>query len=602
MQCQTSLPRWLVQLLNGSFGFLLAFSMLSPAMAAVDWVAPDGGISIATDASDNVFTINYDYVLGGEISLTKRDKDGNLLWTVRHDQTDSTKWEQATWVATDGNGNIFVTGTLMSGYSNPVSANGILMKFSPDGVLLWRKVFDNPFDGSTTRKCLVDSGDNVYVFGKNSGPAGLVSSVKKFAADGTPVWTYYDADGIGAPNNIKITPDGYLLVSGVGNSRNGYSKIDLQGNKIWSSAGIQSLTVGDAAGDLDGNSYLVNDEYTTTQGSVISKLDPTGATIWSKTYPLTAFRIDVGNDNQAVASGFPNTGSGGAAFIKVNPAGDTLWSNLDADGPLGLLLHAQMLLDDSNAAYLAAGTLFEMAVCKVNADGSSAWTQTVSGSYANAMALGRFDGHVFVTGGNTARLSNPGIANQPPLAAMQATPVSGTAPLLVSFSSAGSSDPDGGALSYAWEFGDGGTSSEANPSHTYQTAGTYTARLTVTDVANAQASASSQIVVSPAPLPSLISSAIRLSAVLSGSTLAVTGNVTVKDSAGLPVKDALVNVTWRKPGNVLVVQSLSTNRNGLARFTTSGARGTYMLTVNDISKSGWVFDNTQGVLSATIRR
>ncbi|MEU8236323.1 ThuA domain-containing protein [Actinoplanes sp. NPDC048967] len=68
-----------------------------------------------------------------------------------------------------------------------------------------------------------------------------------------------------------------------------------------------------------------------------------------------------------------------------------------------------------------------------------------------------------------------------PIAAAAATPTSGAAPLTVEFSSAGSRDPDGGALTYAWTFGDGETSAEANPTHTYAVAGDYTAQLTVTN-------------------------------------------------------------------------------------------------------------------------
>ena len=45
-----------------------------------------------------------------------------------------------------------------------------------------------------------------------------------------------------------------------------------------------------------------------------------------------------------------------------------MWQNLNADGIQNLLLHSQMLLDNRNNAYLAAGTLFQMAVCKVNSD------------------------------------------------------------------------------------------------------------------------------------------------------------------------------------------------------------------------------------------
>ena len=36
-----------------------------------------------------------------------------------------------------------------------------------------------------------------------------------------------------------------------------------------------------------------------------------------------------------------------------------------------------------------------------------------------------------------------------------------------------------GGTSYLWDFGDGNTSTAANPSHLYQEAGTYTVKLTV---------------------------------------------------------------------------------------------------------------------------
>ncbi|MFC9959971.1 PQQ-dependent sugar dehydrogenase [Streptomyces nigra] len=82
-----------------------------------------------------------------------------------------------------------------------------------------------------------------------------------------------------------------------------------------------------------------------------------------------------------------------------------------------------------------------------------------------------------------------------PLAQAKANVTSGKAPLAVSFSSAGSSDPDGDALSYAWTFGDGATSTAANPSHTYSAEGQYTATLKVTDPGGKSATASVQITV-----------------------------------------------------------------------------------------------------------
>jgi PKD repeat protein len=67
--------------------------------------------------------------------------------------------------------------------------------------------------------------------------------------------------------------------------------------------------------------------------------------------------------------------------------------------------------------------------------------------------------------------------NQPPNAAFT-TNVSGAS---VTVDAAGSSDPDGTIASYAWNFGDGGTSTGSNSSHTYTSSGSYPITLTVTD-------------------------------------------------------------------------------------------------------------------------
>ncbi|MEV6521206.1 PQQ-dependent sugar dehydrogenase [Longispora sp. NPDC051575] len=79
------------------------------------------------------------------------------------------------------------------------------------------------------------------------------------------------------------------------------------------------------------------------------------------------------------------------------------------------------------------------------------------------------------------RIDHIGGANRAPTAVASADRTSGPAPLAVTFSSAGSSDPEGGALTYGWAFGDGGTATTANPAHTYPANGRYTATLTVRD-------------------------------------------------------------------------------------------------------------------------
>lgn len=90
-------------------------------------------------------------------------------------------------------------------------------------------------------------------------------------------------------------------------------------------------------------------------------------------------------------------------------------------------------------------------------------------------------------------------ANRAPVAVASGTPTSGTSPLTVAFSSAGSSDPDGDPLAFAWTFGDGGTATTASPSRTYTTAGSYTAILTVSDGRGGTDTASVAIQVNAAP-------------------------------------------------------------------------------------------------------
>jgi cytochrome c len=67
--------------------------------------------------------------------------------------------------------------------------------------------------------------------------------------------------------------------------------------------------------------------------------------------------------------------------------------------------------------------------------------------------------------------------------------------LTVQFSSDGSRDPDGEPISYSWDFGDGATGTDPNPTHTYTAVGTYQVRLTVTDSTDRTGTADLTIVV-----------------------------------------------------------------------------------------------------------
>jgi glucose/arabinose dehydrogenase len=92
--------------------------------------------------------------------------------------------------------------------------------------------------------------------------------------------------------------------------------------------------------------------------------------------------------------------------------------------------------------------------------------------------------YVDFDGGTIRRITYTSTVNQPPTAVVSATPTSGSAPLTVNFTSTGSRDPEGGALTYAWDLdGDGAydDGTGATATYTYTTQGSYTARIRVTD-------------------------------------------------------------------------------------------------------------------------
>jgi PKD repeat protein len=86
----------------------------------------------------------------------------------------------------------------------------------------------------------------------------------------------------------------------------------------------------------------------------------------------------------------------------------------------------------------------------------------------------------------------------PPAASFTATPTTGNAPLSVAFTDTSTGSP----TTFAWNFGDGTTSSTRSPSHTYTAAGQYTVTLTATNAGGSSTSAPTTIVVN-APAPTL---------------------------------------------------------------------------------------------------
>ena len=134
-------------------------------------------------------------------------------------------------------------------------------------------------------------------------------------------------------------------------------------------------------------------------------------------------------------------------------------------------------------------------------DGGTATTQNPSHTYS---AGGTYSVQLTVTDNQNATnsvthsvtVTAPPPPNQPPVAAF----TSSCNGLTCNFTST-SSDPDGSITAYQWTFGDGGTATTQNPSHTYSAGGTYNVQLTVTDNQNATNSVTHSVTVTAPPPP-----------------------------------------------------------------------------------------------------
>ena len=132
-------------------------------------------------------------------------------------------------------------------------------------------------------------------------------------------------------------------------------------------------------------------------------------------------------------------------------------------------------------------------------------TPDIAGSYTLSLVVN--DG---VQDSAAATVSITATENLPPVAAATGSPTSGLLPLAVSFSAGASNDPEGGALTYSWDFGDpasgpDNSSTLVNPIHLYNAAGTYNAVVTVTDNFSQTDQASVQVIVTAPNLPPTVS-------------------------------------------------------------------------------------------------
>jgi PKD repeat protein len=203
------------------------------------------------------------------------------------------------------------------------------------------------------------------------------------------------------------------------------------------------------------------------------------ALIWSRNPSWTAAQVrqrlfDTADDIDGLAGNSSYAGKLGAgrvnAYNALNTGGPTPPAAAFTGSPTsGCSPLAVSFTDQSTGEITSWSWTF--------GDGGTSTTQSPSHTFN---AVGTYEVSLTATGpGGSDTETKTGYitVSTSPVAEFSGTPISGNAPLTVTFSDLSTGSP----TSWSWNFGDGGTSTTQNPSHQYSAVGTYTISLTATN-------------------------------------------------------------------------------------------------------------------------
>ncbi len=360
----------------------------------------DFAYSVAVDSSGNAYAAgSTGGALAGEnagfrdVFLAKYDPSGGRLWLVQHG---TSAWEEAYSTAVDGSGNVYVAGYTfgnMDGQERPGLYDLFLMKFDREGNKLWVRLAGTP-EHDYAYSVAVDSAGNAYVAGYTEGALGGQQNaggadifLLKFDPEGNLIWSRQ----MGTPSDdiaysVAVEPGGGALIAGyTGGGLDGgaYSgswdaflvKFDAGGNKLWSKQlGTPSWDEAWAvAVDGSGNAYLAGytgGDFDGLKGAgafdiFLVKFDRQGNKLWVRLSgtPEHDYARSVAVDaagNAYVAGytegalGAKNAGGADPFVLKFDPDGKRLWA-FQTGSPAGDYAFS-LAVDPSGSVYAAGET------------------------------------------------------------------------------------------------------------------------------------------------------------------------------------------------------------------------------------------------------
>jgi parallel beta-helix repeat protein len=365
----------------------------------------------------------------------------------------------------------------------------------------------------------------------SSGQAPLTASFSGEAWGGSSPYSYRWTFGDGAsstaknPSHTYSQPGTYTATFTVtdddGDQNSDSVTIHVNDTQSLSAGIVASPTSGEAPltvsfnGTATGGSPPYSYRWTSSDGNSTTQQNPTHTFNQPGTYNITLTVTD-SSDNQDSAS----------VSIQVSAPASQLSASAGASPMSG---NAPLNVQFTGST---SGGTSPYSFRWTFGDGTSSTAKNPSHSYSQP---GTYNATLTVTDSSdnqdSASVSIQASAPTPqPSVSAGASPMSGSAPLNVQFT--GSASGGTSPYSFRWTFGDGGSSTQQNPSHTYSEPGTYTAAITVTDSNSQQKSASVTIQVSAS-----VQNRVKLSLTVNTGQGSGGQGGTITPSAGIHIYD-----------------------------------------------------------------
>ncbi|MFA5416668.1 MAG: PKD domain-containing protein, partial [Methanoregula sp.] len=389
---------------------------------------PDGTLNWSYTTGNRIFgspAIGSD----GTVYVGSRDKN---LYALNPNGT--LKWRYTTGHQIFSSAAIGSDGTIYTG-----SLDNKLYALNSDGTLKWSYTTGNQIYGSAA----IGSDGTIYT-------GSLDNKLYALNPDGTLKWSYITGNQIyGSP---AIGSDGTIYI---GSYDNKIYALNPEGTLKWSYTTGNPI-LGSAVIGADGIIYI---------GSLDNKLyalNPEGTLKWSYTTGNQIYgSAAIGSDGTLYIGGFDSTLY---AFRDAVPVVKFTSSSTGGEAPLSV-----QFTDLSKGNITAR--LWDFGDSQTSTEKNPAHTYLTTGSYTVNLTVSNDLGS-----NSSVQTGYITVGTGIPVGNFTANVTSSTAPpLTVQFTDTTTVNP----TAWHWDFGDGVTSSERNPDHTYATAGIYTVNLTV---------------------------------------------------------------------------------------------------------------------------